>query len=83
MHYMIEITDTFDGEANYSWITRHKIKASSVRGALIWLNRYSGLNFHSVGCDRFDSRTGVTCAFIEDWDDATHGTLSHVTKHLS
>jgi len=25
--YFIEITDTFGGEANYSWVTRHVIKA--------------------------------------------------------
>lgn len=25
MHYFIEITDTFSGEANYSWVTRHKV----------------------------------------------------------
>jgi hypothetical protein len=29
--YFAEITDTYGGEANYSWVTRHKIAASSAR----------------------------------------------------
>ncbi len=83
MHYFVEITDTFGGEANYSWVTRHKVKASSVRGALIRINRDSGLGFHSVGCDRFDSRSGATCAFINEWDDREHGDYSRVSEHLA
>lgn len=27
MNYQIEITDTFGGEANYSWVRRHSIEA--------------------------------------------------------
>lgn len=77
MHYFIEITDTFGGEANYSWVTRHKVKASSERGALIRINRASGLRFRSVGCDRYDSRSGATCAFITPWDDELHGDYFH------
>ena len=82
-HYFAEITDTYGGEANYSWVTRHKIKASSQRGALIRLNRDSGLGFRSVGCDRFDSRSGATCAFIVPWDDDEHGQLFHVSDSLA
>lgn len=82
-HYFAEITDTYGGEANYSWVTRHKIKASSIRGALIRLNRDSGLGFRSVGCDRYDSRSGATCAFITPWDDDEHGQLFHVSEALA
>lgn len=77
MHYFIEITDTFGGEANYSWVTRHKVKASSERGALIRINRASGLRFRSVGCDRYDSQSGATCAFITPWNDDQHGDYFH------
>ena len=28
MNYQIEITDTFGGEANYSWVRRHTLNAS-------------------------------------------------------
>lgn len=82
-HYFVEITDTFGGEANYSWVTRHKVKASSDRGALIRINRDSGLGFRSVGGDRYDSRSGATCAFITPWDDAEHSQLHDVKTDLS
>lgn len=82
-HYFVEITDTFAGEANYSWVTRHKVKASSERGALIRINRASGLSFRSVGCDRYDSRSGATCAFITPWDDDEHGQLFHLNTDLA
>lgn len=82
-YFFAAITDTFGGEPNYSWVTRHKIRASSQRGALIRLNRDSGLGFRSVGCDRFDSRSGATCAFITPWDDAYHGGFSRVSDSLA
>jgi len=31
--YDIEMTDTYGGEANYCWVKRVKVKASSMRGA--------------------------------------------------
>lgn len=66
--YLIEVTDTFGGEANYSWATRHLIRASSVRGAVSRFSRLSGMNWRSVGCYRYDSKSGATCFFIEQWD---------------
>ena len=82
-HFFVEITDTYGGEANYSWVTRHKVRASSQRGALVRLNRDSGLGFHSVGCDRYDSRSGATCAFITPWEDDEHSQLFHVSHTLA
>lgn len=81
--FFVEITDTYGGEANYSWVTRHKIRASSQRGAMIRINRDSGLGFRWDGCHRYDSRSGATCAFIEDWDDEKHGQLFQVLTHLA
>ena len=66
--FFVEITDTFGGEANYSWVTRHVIKAKSPRGCANALSRRSGLNWHYVGCDRYDSASGATCAFIREYD---------------
>lgn len=86
-HFFVEITDTFGGEANYSWVTRHKIKAKTIRGAIVRLNRDSGLGFHKVGdygdFVRYDSFTGATCAFIEPWDEDTHGIYSRVKNDLA
>lgn len=73
--FFIEITDTFGGEANYSWVTRHVIKAQSQRGAINALSRRSGMNWHGVGCDRYDSASGATCAFIWEYDAERHADL--------
>lgn len=66
--YYIEVTDTYGGEANYSWVTRHIIKAKSMRGAVQRFGRMSGMSWHCVGdygdSKRFDSRSGATCYFI-------------------
>lgn len=74
--FYIEITDTFAGEANYSWVTRHIIKAKSVRGAMARLSRISGINWHCKDryfdqC-RYDSKSGATCAFIQVYDADYH-----------
>ena len=66
--FFIEITDTFGGEANYSWVTRHIIRAKSERGAICALSRRSDISWHSVGCERYDSKSGATCAFIREYD---------------
>ena len=85
--FFVEVTDTFGGEANYSWVTRHKVKASTIRGAVIRLNRDSGLGFHKVldmgDTVRYDSHTGATCAFIEAWDNEQHSKLGRISTTLS
>lgn len=74
--YYVEITDTYGGEANYSWVTRHVIKAKSTRGCANALSRRSGLNWHKTSdyCDlaRYDSASGATCAFISEYEPEYH-----------
>jgi hypothetical protein len=75
--FYVEITDTFAGEANYSWVTRHKVNASSFRGAACIISRRSGLSWHKTADfgdqARYDSKSGATCFFVEQFDDETHG----------
>lgn len=66
--FFIEVTDTYCGEANYSWVTRHVIKAKSQRGAVNRFSRMSGINWRGVGCERYDSKSGATCFFINEYD---------------
>lgn len=66
--YFIEITDTFCGEANYSWITRHVVKAKTQRGAVVAMSRRSGMQWRGVGCDRWDSKSGATCMFVTEYE---------------
>jgi hypothetical protein len=73
-YFYIEVTDTFGGDANYSWVTRHKVRAKSVRGAIVKLNRDCGLRFRKSqdfgDVVRYDSASGASCAFVESWDES-------------
>ena len=62
--YTFEVTDTFGGEANYCWKREHSFEAVSLHGALCMLSRKEGLNFRSVGCDRYDAQEAFICAFL-------------------
>ena len=68
--YYIEFTDTFGGEANYSWVSRFKTKATSAMGAMRKFGKEVGLKFHCVEdhgyIKRYDSASGATCVFIEE-----------------
>ena len=70
--FFVEITDIYGGEANYSWVTRHCIKAKSERGAINALSRRSGMNWKNEGF-RYLSKSGATCALIEYFEPETHG----------
>lgn len=68
-HYYIEMTDTFGGEANYCWVNRFIVRASSPRGAM---RRVCARTGDGVVCvDRYndpqtwDSRTACVCYFVE------------------
>ena len=82
--YFVEITDTYGGEANYSWVTRHCVTASSVRGAMWKVSRDSGISWHCVDdygdMARYDSKSGATCAFITEWDNDTHNQYLRINK---
>lgn len=41
--YSVEYTDTFSGEANYSWVKRHEFKARTPLGIGVELRPY-GMN---------------------------------------
>lgn len=66
--YFIEMTDTFGGEANYCWVNRFIVSASSPRGAMRRVCARTGDSVRSVGGDRWDSTRGCVCYFVE-WVD--------------
>lgn len=70
--YFVEVTDVYGGEANYSWVTRHAIRAKSERGAICALARRSGLRFVNDGV-KYVSRSGATCAFVNYFEPEYHG----------
>lgn len=79
MFWFIEVTDTFGGEANYSWVTRHVINADTMRAAVNRFSRQSGMHWHCTDKyaedKRYDSASGATCYFISPLD-ADDGTIS-------
>lgn len=78
--FFVELTDTFGGEANYSWVRRFKVAANTMRGAVQKMARETGINWRCVtdygDQKRYDSRTGCTCFFVESFDADRHGDLS-------
>lgn len=70
--FFVEVTDTFGGEANYSWVTRHVILAKSERGVINALARRTGLNWRAQYQGCYHSTSGATCAFIDAYDPMCH-----------
>ena len=66
--YFVEMTDTFGGEANYCWVNRFIVSASTPRGAMRRVCTRTGDKVRDVGCDRWDSRTACICYFVERID---------------
>ena len=80
--FFVELTDTYGGEANYSWAKRLKVTATSMRGAVQKVSRETGINWRCAGDfgdqKRYDSKSGCTCFFIESFDDDAHGNMSNM-----
>lgn len=71
--YSIELTDTFGGEANYSYVKRFTIQAKSLRACVLKLGKETGyswrLNSDYGEFVRYDTTSGLTCAFIEQMEE--------------
>lgn len=71
--FYAELTDTFAGEANYSWVNRFKVHANSSLGAIQKLSRVTGLKFRKTEnygeMMRYDSKSGATCLFLSGYED--------------
>lgn len=71
--YFIEMTDTFGGDANYCWVNRFIVTASSHRGAMRKVCARTGDKVYCV--DRYndpqtwDSTIGCIRYFVEWTDD--------------
>lgn len=50
-HYFIEMTDTFGGDANYCWVNRFIVSASTPRGAMrrVYCRIYSNIGTLFIG----------------------------------
>jgi len=66
--FFVEITDTFGGESNYSWVNRFIVKASTFRGAISKVSKETGYSFKCVmsagDMSRYDAKSACICAFV-------------------
>lgn len=64
----IEVTDTFGGEANYSWVRRYTYKANSILGAIQQLARQHGVGwvkeYDTGDTARYNLTGSAICAFV-------------------
>ena len=71
-YFVVEVTDTFSGEANYCWVHRFKVKASTMMGAIRKVGQEMGLSFRKDwDCGdtaRYNAKRACICAFV-DWLD--------------
>lgn len=44
--YNVEYTDTFGGQANYSWVTRTTVEAPTLNSAIRKAKKFAGLTNH-------------------------------------
>jgi hypothetical protein len=67
--YILEMTDTFNGEANYSWIRKYQTQSVSIRGAVTKLSKHYGRHFRkNYGNSRearYDAVGANICVFVE------------------
>ena len=82
--FFVEITDTFGGEANYSWVTRLKVSAKNQRGAVQKVGVFMGLQYHKEwdngDMTRYTSKSGSTCYFIEHWEEDQHSRYNNIKE---
>ena len=71
--YFVEVTDTYGEEANYSWVRRYKVHASSMLGAIRKVSRESGFRFRkdfdTGDLARYNAQNASVCAFVEGYVD--------------
>jgi hypothetical protein len=71
--FFVEVTDTYAGEANYCWVHRFKVHASSFRGAIRKVSREMGFSARKtwdyMDTARYDFKGVAICAFVMPYED--------------
>lgn len=82
--FFIELTDTFGGEANFSWVRRYSVSASSFRGAVTKLAREFGagwkLDYHAGDFARYNLKNACICCFVYYFDVDAHSNYSGIVE---
>jgi len=72
--FYVEMTDTFGGEANYSWVNRFLVKAKTMRGAIGKVTRRTGYparkDYDTGDMARYNVPRYSICYFV-NWSDGS------------
>ena len=79
--FYVEMTDTFGGEANYSWVNRFIVNANTFLGAIRKVTRETGYPAKCVmdcgDSKRYDVPGAAICYFVE-YADEYHAQQSRI-----
>lgn len=84
--FFFEVTDTFGGEANYSWVNRYLVTATTLRGAVLKVAREQGFSgrirkdFDSGDMVRWNVQGAAICIFGSWSDGGEAEQYNHVKK---
>ena len=73
--FLVEMTDTYGGEANYSWVNKFRVRAASRRGAILKVARETGFSGRMRKADEFSDFTSHNVQgacirfFTYEWND--------------
>ena len=85
-YFFIEMTDTYGGESNYSWVNRFIVKANTMRGAMCKVSRGVGCHTRKVmDCGdfrRYDVIGACICFFVNYVDDVEDLCTMYKVKEL-
>ncbi len=76
--FFVEVTDTFGGEANYSWVNRFLVNAETERGAISKVSRREGYRLRNVGDGAYHGRGACIIAFITEADGKEQEHFHHI-----
>lgn len=66
--FIIEVTDTFGGEPNFSWVRRYTVEAKSIKGAINKFAREYGagwtMTWTSNDIARYDLKGACICCLV-------------------
>ena len=76
--FRVEMTDTYGGEANYSWVKRETIAANSHKQAITKFKKLHGITTgHRISFDGGDMRrvdfSGACICIFSTWADSGDG----------
>jgi hypothetical protein len=82
--YFVEVTDTYGGEANYCWVNRYKVRASSMMGAARRVAHQGGYevrkDYNTGDMARYNAKGECVCMFVEHYDSDNHSRYLNVKE---